>query len=52
MTDAKYMKHKYEPEWGEFTEEDILRKIYTRKSLEQMDETEINQMLEDLIQNK
>jgi len=49
MTDVKYMKYKYEPEWGEVSEEDILRKIYTNKSLEQMNETEVNQMLEDLI---
>lgn len=35
--------------WGEIIPEDIYRKLYKNKVLEQMSEEEINQMLEDLI---
>lgn len=46
----KYAKDKLELEWGEVTQEDILRRIHNhKKSVEEMSEQEINQMLDDLI---
>ncbi len=46
----KYAKDKLDLEWGEVTQEDILRRIYNhKKSIEEMNEKEINQMLDDLI---
>lgn len=47
--DAKYAKYKYDFDWGEVTQEDILRRIDQTKTLEEMSEQEINQMLDDLI---
>lgn len=46
---VKYMKDKLELEWGEITQEDILRRIYKQKSLKEMSDEEINKMLDDLI---
>lgn len=45
----KYAKDKLDLEWGEVTQEDILRRIYNQKSIEEMSEQEINQILEDLV---
>ncbi len=45
----KYAKDKYKLEWGEVTQEDILRRIYKQKSLKEMSDEEINKMLDDLI---
>lgn len=45
----KYAKDKYELEWGEVTQEDILRRIYKKKSLDEMSKQEIDKMLDDLI---
>ncbi len=46
---AKYAKDKFKLEWGKVTREDILRRIYNQKSLDEMNDKEINKMLEDLI---
>ncbi len=46
---AKYAKDKFKLEWGEITREDILRRIYRQKSIEEMSAQEIDKMLEDLI---
>lgn len=46
---AKYIKDKYELEWGEVTQENILRRLYNQKSLEEMRDEEINKMLDDFI---
>ena len=35
--------------WGEIKAQDLLKKLYKGKSLEQMSEKEVNRMLEDLI---
>ena len=45
----KYAKDKYKLEWGEVTQEDILRRIDKQKSLKEMSDEEINKMLDDLI---
>ena len=45
----KFTKDKIDLEWGEVTQEDILRRTYKRKSLEEMSDKEIDKMLEDLI---
>lgn len=47
--DAKYAKDKYELEWGEVTREDIFRRMYRYKNVEEMSEQEIDKMLDDLI---
>lgn len=49
MTSAKYIKDKLDLEWGEVSQEDILRRIYKNKSLEEMNKQEIAKMLDDLI---
>lgn len=46
---AKYAKDKLKLEWGEVTQEDILRKLYKQKSIEDMSEQEIDKLLDDLI---
>lgn len=46
---VKYIKNKCELEWGEVTQEDILRRLYNQKSLEEMCDEEINKMLDDFI---
>ena len=35
--------------WGEIKFQDLLKKLYKDKSLEQMSEKEVDRMLEDLI---
>ena len=35
--------------WGEVKVQDLLKKLYKGKSLEQMSEKEVDRMLEDLI---
>lgn len=45
----KYTKDKYALEWGKVTQEDILRRIYKHKSLNEMSDEEIDKMLDDLI---
>ena len=35
--------------WGEIKVQDLLKKLYKGKSLEQMSEKEVDRMLEDLI---
>lgn len=45
----KFTKDKIDLEWGEVTQEDILRRTYKQKSLEEMSDKEIDKMLEDLI---
>ena len=35
--------------WGEIEVQDLLKKLYKGKSLEQMTEQEVDRMLEDLI---
>ena len=35
--------------WGEIKVQDLLKKLYKGKSLEQMSEKEVDKMLEDLI---
>ena len=35
--------------WGEIKFQDLLKKLYKGKSLEQMSEKEVDRMLEDLI---
>ena len=35
--------------WGEIKVQDLLKKLYKDKSLEQMTEQEVDRMLEDLI---
>ena len=35
--------------WGEIKVQDLLKKLYKGKSLEQMSEQEVDRMLEDLI---
>ena len=35
--------------WGEIKVQDLLKKLYKGKSLEQMTEQEVDRMLEDLI---
>ena len=35
--------------WGEIEVQDLLKKLYKGKSLEQMSEKEVDRMLEDLI---
>ena len=45
----KFTKDKIDLEWGEVTKEDILRRTYKQKSLEEMSDKEIDKMLEDLI---
>ena len=35
--------------WGEIEVQDVLKKLYKGKSLEQMTEQEVDRMLEDLI---
>lgn len=45
----KFTKDKIDLEWGEVTQEDISRRIYKQKSLEEMSNKEIDKMLEDLI---
>ena len=35
--------------WGEIKVQDLLKKLYKDKSLEQMSEKEVDRMLEDLI---
>ena len=47
--DAKYAKDKYNLEWGKTTKEDILRRMYNQKSLNDLNENEFNKMLKDLI---
>lgn len=49
MTNAKYIKDKLDLEWGEVTQEDILRRIYKQKSIKEMSDEEIDKMLDDLI---
>ena len=38
---AKYAKDKFKLEWGEITQEDILRRIYRQKSIEEMSAQEL-----------
>ena len=47
--DIKYAKYKYDLDWGEITKEDILQKLYFGKSIKDMNEKEMDQMLEDLL---
>lgn len=49
MTNAKYIKDELDLEWGEVTQENILRRTYKHKSLKEMSEEEMNRMLDDLI---
>ena len=46
---VKYAKDEFELEWGKITREDILRRFYRQKSLDEMSEEEIDKMLNDLI---
>ena len=46
---VKYAKDEFELEWGKITREDILRRIYRQKSLDEMCEQEIDKILDDLI---
>mgnify|MGYP004649267929 FL=1 len=46
---VNYAKDEFEFEWGKITREDILRRIYRQKSLDEMSEEEIDKMLNDLI---
>ena len=41
--------NKKELMWGEIKVQDLLKKLYKGKSLEQMSEKEVDRMLEDLI---
>lgn len=45
----KYAKDKQNLEWGEIKTEDILKRLYKKKPLAAMSDTEIDRMLEDLI---
>lgn len=45
----KYAKDKLDLEWGEVTQENILRRIYKHKSLKEMRDQAIDKMLDDLI---
>ena len=47
--DIKYEKYKYDLDWGKITKEDILQKLYFGKSIKDMNEEEMDQMLEDLL---
>lgn len=38
-----------ELEWGEVTPEQLLRKMYRKKRFDEMNDSEIDKMLEDLI---
>lgn len=49
MTNAKYIKDEIDLEWGEVTQENILRRTYKHKSLKEMSDQEIDKMLDDLI---
>jgi len=43
--DIKYAKYKYDLDWGEITKEDILQKLYFGKSIKDMNEEEMNQIM-------
>ncbi len=43
----KYAKDNLKLEWGEVTQEDILRRIFREKSLKEMNDQEIVKMLDD-----
>ena len=47
--DIKYAKYKYDLDLGKITKEDILQKLYFGKSIKDMNEEEMDQMLEDLL---
>lgn len=49
IMNAKYLKDNLDLEWGNVTKEDILRRVYKGKTLEEMSEKEIDKMLDDLI---
>ncbi|MCM1003006.1 MAG: hypothetical protein NC408_01545 [Candidatus Gastranaerophilales bacterium] len=49
MTNIKFAKDRLNLEWGEITQEDILRRMHNKKSIDQIDEKELDLMLQDLI---